>query len=130
MWHTCPNYALPYEPHFGLPLVPFVPRVTRVFLPRRISGSELWQSLNFISYFSLRRLARANSLMTEFRQGTMADAFRRLDSDVEFAARQSGLASRIYGILKFTGVLSMIDALPAAVSTPMMVTMQKNQAAS
>jgi 2-polyprenyl-3-methyl-5-hydroxy-6-metoxy-1,4-benzoquinol methylase len=129
MWHTCPNYVLPYEPHFGLPLIPMFPRATSILLPRRISSGEVWRSLNFITYFGLKRLARANGLTTTFRTGTMAEALRRLDSDREFAARQSGLPSLIYRILSAVGGVSAIEALPAAVSTPMMVAMENGDPA-
>jgi SAM-dependent methyltransferase len=129
MWHACPNYVVPYEPHFGLPLIPLLPRATQLLLPRRISASDLWLSLNFITYFSLKRLAHANGLTTKFRAGTMAEALRRLDSDDEFAARQSGIASRVYRLLKMIGGVSAIEALPAAVSTPMMVAMEKGNSA-
>lgn len=125
MWHTCPNYIVPYEPHFGIPLLPLFPQTTHLLLPRRISEGELWRSLNFVTYFGLRRLARENNLSSTFRGGTMADALRRLDSDGEFAARQSGIASAIYRILKAVGCVSAIEALPAAMSTPMMVAMEK-----
>ncbi len=125
MLHTCPNYFVPYEPHFGLPLIPLFPRATRLLLPRRISRNELWRSLNFITYFQLKRLARANGLTANFRAGTMAEALRRLEWDNEFAARQSGMASRIYRILKAIGAVSAIEGLPAAVSTPMMVAMER-----
>lgn len=125
MWHTCPNYLFPYEPHYGVPLLPVFPRATSVFLPRRIARDEVWRSLNFITYFRVKRLARANGLSVAFRSGTMADALRRLDTDAEFAARQSGIASRIQRLLKATGVVSAIGALPAALSTPMMIAMEK-----
>ena len=128
MWHTCPNYVIPYEPHFGLPLIPLFPRATRLLLPRRITGDELWRSLNFITYFGLKRLARANGLTAKFRSGTMAEALRRLDSDNQFAARQSGMASKMYRVLKAIGGMSAIEALPAAVNTPMMVAMEKANA--
>jgi 2-polyprenyl-3-methyl-5-hydroxy-6-metoxy-1,4-benzoquinol methylase len=126
MWHTCPNYLFPYEPHYGIPLLPVFPRATSVLLPRRIVRDELWRSLNFITYFRLKRLARANGLTAVFLKGTMANALKRLDSDAEFAARQSGIASRIQRLLKAMGVVSAIGALPAALSTPMMIVMEKD----
>jgi len=125
MWHTCPNYFVPYEPHFGLPLLPLFPRATSLLLPGRICQSELWLGLNFITYFRLKRLARTNGLATTFRPGTMAEAFRRFDSDVEFASRQKGIASQIYRVLRAVGGISAVGALPAALSTPMMVAMEK-----
>jgi 2-polyprenyl-3-methyl-5-hydroxy-6-metoxy-1,4-benzoquinol methylase len=125
MWHTCPNYVIPYEPHFGIPLLPLFPRATSLLLPRRISRGELWRSLNFITYFGLKHLARENDLKPTFRVGTMAEALRRLDSDSEFATRHSRIVLHIYRILKAIGGVSAIEALPAAVSTPMMVAMEK-----
>ena len=127
MWHTCPNYVFPYEPHFGFPLIPLFPRATAAFLPRRVSSGELWRSLNFITYFGLKRLARANGMNTTFLGGTMAEALRRLDSDKEFASRQSGMPSRIYRVAKAIRGISAIQALPAAVSTPMMVSMERER---
>jgi SAM-dependent methyltransferase len=126
MWHTCPNYLFPYEPHYGIPLLPVFPRATGVLLPRRIARDDLWRSLNFITYFRVKRLARSNGLNAVFRRGTMASALERLDSDAEFAARQSGIASRIQRLLKAIGVISAIGFLPAALSTPMMIAMEKN----
>ncbi len=126
MWHTCPNYMFPYEPHYGIPLLPVFPRATGVLLPRRIAQDEVWRSLNFITYFRVKRLARANGLNTVFRKGTMANALKRLDIDAEFAARQSGIASRIQRLLKGMGVISALGALPAALSTPMMIAMEKD----
>jgi hypothetical protein len=130
MWHTCPNYVFPYEPHYGLPLLPLFPRATGWILPKKIADDELWRSLNFITYFWLKDLARANGLSISFRSGTMKEALDRLDTDVEFAARQSGIASKIHRLLKAMGVISAIGALPAAFSTPMMVEMQKSAAAA
>jgi 2-polyprenyl-3-methyl-5-hydroxy-6-metoxy-1,4-benzoquinol methylase len=129
MWHTCPNYLVPYEPHFGLPLIPLFPRTTSLLLPRRIAGSDVWRSLNFVTYFGLKHLALANDLNPTFQAGTMAEAFRRLDSDSDYGARQSGFVSRIYRVLKTIGGISAIEAFPAAVSTPLMVAMEKKHSA-
>ena len=125
MWHTCPNYAVPYEPHFGVPLLPFFPRATGLLLPKRITEGELWRDLNFVTYFGLRRIARANNLIVTFSRKTMASALNRLESDAEFASRQRGIASTAHRVLKATGLLPAIGAIPPALSTPMMVEMVK-----
>ncbi|HLK18684.1 MAG TPA: class I SAM-dependent methyltransferase [Bryobacteraceae bacterium] len=125
MWHTCPNYVVPYEPHFGLPLIPLFPRATQVLMPKKIVGSELWLSLNFITYYRLKRLASVNGLTATFRSGTMAEAFARFDSDPEFAGRQKGIAFTIYRVLKAVGALAAVRTLPPALSTPMMVDLEK-----
>lgn len=125
MWHTCPNYLVPYEPHFGIPLIPLFPRGTGFLLPGRISRSELWRGLNFITYFELKRLASQSGLTASFAAGTMAEALRRLEFEKEFAARQGGIPERIYRILKGVGAVSLIERMPAALSTPMIARMEK-----
>src|SRR6185369_16311116 len=55
MIHTCPNYRVPYEPHFRLLLVPFAPRLTARLIPR-LASDPLWQSLNFVTAGDLRRI--------------------------------------------------------------------------
>jgi 2-polyprenyl-3-methyl-5-hydroxy-6-metoxy-1,4-benzoquinol methylase len=127
MWHTCPNYVVPYEPHFGLPLIPFYPEATNLFLPRRISDDKLWRSLNFITYFQIKRLARANGLSTSFLPGAMSEALKRLDSDAAFAGRQKGVASDIHRVLKAMGGVGAIKVFPAWASTPMMVTIENKE---
>jgi 2-polyprenyl-3-methyl-5-hydroxy-6-metoxy-1,4-benzoquinol methylase len=42
MIHTCANYAVPYEPHYGIPLVPGFPKATAILQPQ-LSQQELWQ---------------------------------------------------------------------------------------
>ncbi len=40
MVHLCPNYLIPYEPHFGIPLVPFHPRITRICFQGQSGGCQ------------------------------------------------------------------------------------------
>jgi len=124
MWHTCANYLVPYEPHFGVPLLPFFPQKTGFLLPRRISEGELWRGLNFVTYFTVKRLARKNGLQAFFQRGTLADALMRLHSDEEFAARHRGIVSHAFRILERLRLVSLVGALPPMISTPMMVTIE------
>ena len=39
MIHHCPNYTVPFEPHFGIPLVPGAPERTAALLPDRIRST-------------------------------------------------------------------------------------------
>jgi len=80
MIHLCPNYMVPYEPHFGLPLVPLAPRATALLLPS-LKASGLWRSLNFVTYRRVRRCAAAAGLTVEFAPRMMLRAFERLDRD-------------------------------------------------
>ncbi|XIA64131.1 class I SAM-dependent methyltransferase [Bradyrhizobium sp. TZ2] len=43
MVHCCPNYAVPYEPHLGIPLMPFRPQLTdRVFRKAIRASQDIW----------------------------------------------------------------------------------------
>jgi 2-polyprenyl-3-methyl-5-hydroxy-6-metoxy-1,4-benzoquinol methylase len=118
MIHLCPNYAIPYEPHFGIPLVPLAPRLTALLFPS-IARDPTWPSLNFVTYRQIRRLARRSGLSTTFRPAMMYDAFARLEDDEEFRARHSGLVARLNHLLKRTRVLGALRHVPPALATPM-----------
>lgn len=118
MVHLCPNYAIPYEPHFGIPLVPLVPRLTALLYPQ-VVRHPTWQSLNFVTYGEIRRLTRRSGLGATFRPAMMYDAFARLDDDEEFRARHSGLVARLHRLLKRTHILGALRHVPPALATPM-----------
>lgn len=119
MLHTCPNYFVPFEPHFGIPLVPLFPKLTERLVPR-LRQSELWQSLNFITLPQLRRMAEAEGLDIQFELGVLYRTFQRLDTDVAFRERQAkGLVKWVYLSLKATGALSLLKHLPPVFATPM-----------
>lgn len=119
MVHTCPNYFIPYEPHFGIPLVPLAPRFTVNYLPK-LKDSELWQSLNFITAARLNRACLAQGLMMNLEPGVMLRTFTRFGTDPEFRRRQgSSFVFKIFLFLKFTGLLYLLGKLPAWWCTPM-----------
>ena len=127
MVHTCPNYFVPYEPHFGIPLVPVVPRFTVNFLPK-LKDSELWQSLNFITAARLNRACRAQGLMMNLEPGVMLRTFSRFDSDSEFRRRQgSSFVFKIFLFLKFTGLLYLLGKLPTSWGTPMVAKITRRE---
>lgn len=121
MIHHCPNYHVPYEPHFGIPLLPLRPAATARVLPRRISSSGLWNSFNFVTTRTVRAAARDCGAHLEFEEGLLADAFARL-REPEFGERHPALR-------RFAAALSLIDPLvrriPASWSTPMTFTWQR-----
>jgi SAM-dependent methyltransferase len=118
MRHTCANYAVPYDPHYEIVLVPFAPRLTER-LVRNVAGQEVWQSLNFITYGRVARFCRAHRLDCRFEPGQLADAFRRMDSDPAFRRRRGAGARMIQGVLRFTGLVSLLARLPPRWATPM-----------
>jgi len=119
MIHLCPNYLVPYEPHFGLPLVPLAPRATALLMPS-LKASGLWRSLNFVTHRRVRRCAAAAGLTVEFAPRMMLRAFERLDRDPIYRERQRGLVTMVFGMLRALGLLRLIGALPYQLSTPML----------
>lgn len=121
--HLCPNYSVPYEPHFGVPLVPIRPAFTRHLLPQRISESDLWSSLNFITARHVSRLAREIGVDVVFERGVMASAADRVGTDDAFRQRQ-GLAGRVAAWVVGRSLgRTLLGAWPPRLATPMKFTM-------
>jgi 2-polyprenyl-3-methyl-5-hydroxy-6-metoxy-1,4-benzoquinol methylase len=121
MVHACPNYIIPYEPHFQIFVIKFWPGLSKFLYSRKIcSNVDLWNSLNFITFFYVRKFARAKNLKLTFKRGLLYEAFERLDSDAIYRERQSGGGVLlVYKILKVTGLFYTLRYLHPALSTPM-----------
>ena len=88
MIHACPNYAVPYEPHFGIPLIHFFPKLTPLIF-KKCLNSELWNSLNFVSTFKLKRICTKNNLVINYHREVLYKTFRSLAFDLLFPFRIS-----------------------------------------
>lgn len=117
MVHCCPNYVVPYEPHYNLLLVPGRPRLTALFRPG-LSRAGLWRGLNFITARQVAGLCARHGLTPNFRPGMGARACERLLADPLFAARKRGMAWPVAQLRK-TGLLALLRHLPPALATPM-----------
>jgi 2-polyprenyl-3-methyl-5-hydroxy-6-metoxy-1,4-benzoquinol methylase len=123
MVHACPNYMVPYEPHFGIPVIKKFSGLSRQLFRKKIETNiDLWNSLNFISYFTVKALATKNHLNVKFKRGVLYDSFLRLDTDQSFRERHrhSWILS-LFLFLKSLGVLRFVQALPPCFSTPMII---------
>jgi 2-polyprenyl-3-methyl-5-hydroxy-6-metoxy-1,4-benzoquinol methylase len=120
MRHTCPNYLVPYEPHFGIPLVPLFPRATAWLLPGA-RKTELWRSLNFVTLGRMKRAFARHGFDCSFAPGTMCAAFARLDQDPRFRERQgrTGVVALADVMLRRLGLLRLVARLPPVLATPM-----------
>ncbi|MBC2836288.1 class I SAM-dependent methyltransferase [Paragemmobacter straminiformis] len=115
----CPNYAIPYEPHFRIPIIG-TPALTRRLFSRSIARIEaqspgLWQSLNFISLPALRRHCRQNGHDIRFDANILPDMLLRLDTDPEFAQRQARIAG-VARLLNRIGIVALLRRLPPVAS--------------
>lgn len=127
MVHLCPNYTVPYEPHFNCLVLKFWPSLTRKLYSTRIEkNATLWESLNFITYFEVVSIAKRHGWKTFFNTGVMFYHFARLDKDPTYKERQgSKFILVIYSILKYFRVISLIKFVPTFLSTPMLFELRK-----
>jgi len=121
MVHACPNYVIPYEPHFGIPVFKLWPGLSRRLFSKKIEPKvDLWDSLNFISYFNVKVLATDNHLHVKFVQGVLYDSLLRLETDKSFRERhRNKLILSLFSLLKCLRIVQMVQYVPPFLSTPM-----------
>jgi len=121
MIHSCPNYAVPYEPHFGIVVFQWFPSLSYLIWRKKIRRNiELWKSLNFISVRGLSKMVKECGGEIEFRRGTAFLAFERLGQDATFRERHTaGALPLLYGVLSKLRILKALRFLPVSLSTPM-----------
>lgn len=117
--HVCPNYAFPFDPHFGIPLVPGRPASTTVLLPASISSSGMWRSLNFVTSRRVRRIARRLGLTVDFRPGVLGEMVDRLDSDPVFRERHRRLVDLTDLLFHRLRLRAALDRWPPGLASPM-----------
>lgn len=125
MQHHCPNYMIPFDPHYGLPLVPGFPQLTGKI--KGVANEGLWKSLNFITLPKVKKVASAVDLEASFQQKGMKDTFVRLEEDKEFADRHKSLV-KLYPLLKKLGIINFFGLIPPVLSTPMTFTLLRKGA--
>jgi SAM-dependent methyltransferase len=108
-----PNYGVPYEPHFHIPIL-LSKKITYIILRPRILAFNcfdpigLWKSLNWISIRKSQRLLIRESIPFTFSLEATELYFGRLDSENEFLARKGlwfkVIATKLKFILRFLPV--------------------------
>lgn len=129
MLHLCPNYNFPFEPHLGIPLVPFFPKTTRLLFPRKINRNQsIWDGVNFVTSSKIKNLASENHLVAEFERGVMARFFVRLQDDPIFADRHQGMISCI-AKMPFIGKFLRVffQWIPPTLATPMIIVLSNDK---
>jgi len=129
MLHACPNYIVPYEPHFSIPVIkPFSNLTKLLFKVDRLPNYDVWKSLNFITFFDVKKLAYENELNVDFRTEVLYKALLRLEQDEVFYKRHSGgFIYKFYSLIKKLKLLELIKYLPPILSTPMVFKMTKKE---
>lgn len=125
--NSCPNYWVPYEPHYGIPMVPFLHGLTRRLFAGRIDPDpDTWETLNWINVGRVRRMAAANGATVRFAPSLIYRTFQRLGQDAEFTKRhQHTIVGRTYRFLRASGLLALTRFIPVWLATPMVFTYRK-----
>ena len=117
MVHRCPNYDIPFENHFNIPLFPFFPKFTENFYPK-LRGDALWEELHFTNTREIRKICGKHKLKVSFQRGMFSWAFRRIFTSPIFRSRKKRFAL-LANWLNSTGLIKILDIILCGLSTPM-----------
>lgn len=123
MLHQFPNYLVPYDPHFGIPLVPVKPNTTARILPK-LRNNPLWLSLNFINTVWLQRWSKDRGLEFAFKRGHWFESVLRLNSDREFRNKHA-VIYLCFNLLERIGFNVLLRKLPDHLTTPVQVILRR-----
>jgi len=125
MVHSCPNYSVPYEPHYGIPVFRRFPRLSkRLFLPEG-ADAGIWNSLNFLTCGQIRSFCSGRGLTCSFKPGLLYQAVKRLDDDAVFRERHRGLVAGVAVFLLRSGLARLLAIIPPCMATPMIMRIDK-----
>ena len=117
MVHTCPNYNIPFEPHYNILLFPLKPEWSTLFYPS-LRDKGLWQGLNFTTLGRIKKICKNNNLRLTFSKAMTANYLMRVIEDPVFRERKK-MFYKLAMVFKKIGLMYLISKLPPAVNTPM-----------
>lgn len=119
--HCCPNYLVPYEPHYKVPVLPCAVSLSGRLVWRRYRADPLWRSINSISALSVMRVARRLPGARLVFRDAFAPTLRRLSRPDALLTRRHGALAR----LLLSRPLRALAWLPAPLLTPMLFEIAK-----
>jgi SAM-dependent methyltransferase len=119
--HHCPNYLVPYEPHYKVPVIPAAVGVSGTLIWRGFLRDPLWRSLNSINALGVARAARSlRGARLTFRNA-MQLTLNRLAGG-EHLSKRHGMLARLALV---PAVRAVLTALPPQIMTPMIFEIEK-----
>jgi cyclopropane fatty-acyl-phospholipid synthase-like methyltransferase len=100
----CPNYSIPYEPHFNIPII-FTKRVTKFVFGSKIRNSkipnseEFWDDLSWPTQRGLRRLLKTNGWSVEFSHDATYEYLNRALTDSDFIVRKGLFIGSVFKVI-------------------------------
>lgn len=125
MIHACPNYTIPYEPHYGIPVLRRLPGLSRRILLFNHANMEVWNSLNFITCSQIKNYCSRRGLSCSFKKGLLYQSLKRIDSDPLFRRRHHGIVMSMATLLLRSGLAKWLGSIPATLATPMIVRIER-----
>ena len=118
----CPNYTVPFEPHFNVLLITRSKRLNGWLYRSRIRRDPgLWEGLTFVRQSDLRRhLARAGVAFA-FNRESLRDSVARVLDDPIFEGRMPRVVRALAAGLRRSGLLQALTVVPLQLQTPMEV---------
>ena len=119
MIHACPNYSVPYEPHYGTPVLRCLPNLSRRLFVSKQADLDIWHSLNFITCRQIKRYYQQQQLQPYFEKALLYKALKRIDDDPLFKQRHQGFIANMATFIMRSGLGTLIKFIPASMATPM-----------
>ena len=107
---VCPNYSIPYEPHFNIPII-FTKRITKFIFGHKIHNSkipdsdEFWGDLSWPTQKKLKKILKPKGWNVEFSRDATHEYLNRAFSDSDFIVRKGRIIGSLF---KLTSVLVKI----------------------
>ena len=107
---VCPNYSIPYEPHFNIPII-FTKRITKFVFGHKIHNSkipdsdEFWGDLSWPTQKKLKKILKSKGWNVEFSRDATHEYLNRALSDSDFIVRKGRIIGSLF---KLTSVLVKI----------------------
>lgn len=130
MLHSCPNYTIPYEPHYGTLVFRRFRTFSKHFLLPKGCELDIWNSLNFITCHEIKSFCKTAKLDCSFKKELLYLAFKRIDDDPLFKQRHKGLAVTVGSLLISTGLINLLKYVPPACATPLIMEIKNAKTAS
>jgi SAM-dependent methyltransferase len=125
-----PNYDIPYEPHFRLPLIGGAQWTRKLFSTRietheaKNSAAGLWNSLNFVRASDVLRFAQSEGLIVRLDHSITVRMFERLADDGALSQRHRTLQASAAAV-RFARLHRLWARLPSRLQPYLKLTLSR-----
>ena len=101
---VCPNYSIPYEPHFNIPII-FTKRITKFIFGHKIHNSKIpdsdvfWGDLSWPTQKKLKKILKSKGWNVEFSRDATHEYLNRAFSDSDFIVRKGRIIGSLFKLI-------------------------------